>query len=71
MPDLPTLTVSQAQATRLLEAFGTTAQYKDWLKTQITAHVLQYENAKIEAATAAFHKQKVDEIADLVLEETP
>lgn len=35
MPDLPTITVSSAQATRLMELFGDVASYKKWLKAAV------------------------------------
>lgn len=46
MPDLPTITVTQAQADRILTAFGGTPAiavpaYKDWLRMAVRGKVLQ------------------------------
>lgn len=43
MPTLPTLTVTQAQADRLLAAFGSTAAYKEWLKDALIGYVIHQE----------------------------
>lgn len=43
MPQLPTLTVTDAQATRLLAAFGTSAAYKEWLKNRLIEYVVEAE----------------------------
>jgi len=44
MPDLPTITVTQAQADRLLAAFpGGVATYRAWLKTTLAAYVTERE----------------------------
>jgi hypothetical protein len=51
MPNLPTFTVTDAQAARLLAAFGSTENYKAWLKQQLTAYVLDKET---EAERATF-----------------
>lgn len=55
MPDLPTLTVTAAQAQRLIQVFapgGTQAQaaenYKRWLKRTLMRMVLNAEHADIE-----------------------
>ena len=51
MPTLPTLTVTQAQADRLLAAFGSQAAYKQWLKDNIIAFVVEHEaQATLDAA---------------------
>lgn len=39
MPDLPTLTVTQEQADRMLAAFGTVANYRTWLRNNIVSYV--------------------------------
>jgi hypothetical protein len=52
MPDLPTLTVTQEQANRMIAAFGppggTTEQaianYKEWLKEAIIEYVIEKES---------------------------
>ena len=43
MPTLPTLTVTQAQADRMLAAWGDTESYKVWLKEQIIKYVIEWE----------------------------
>ncbi len=43
MPDLPTITVTQAQADRMLSAWGSAANYKTWLKQMIIDYVLSQE----------------------------
>jgi len=63
MPDLPTITVTQAQADRILAAIqdqlggATTAEatsfYKKWLAKQIKSFVLAYERKQIENAANA------------------
>lgn len=46
MPDLPTLTVTQEQADRMIAAYGSVANYRAWLKQKIVAFVLDYEMAQ-------------------------
>jgi len=48
MPDLPTLTVTAPQATRLLAAFGTTAAYRAWLKAAVRDEVLRRESRRLD-----------------------
>lgn len=43
MPTLPTLTVTDAQAARLLAAFGSTDAYRAWLKKTLIDYVITYE----------------------------
>lgn len=43
MPTLPTLTVTQAQADRILAAFGDANAYKAWLKDRIVDFVATKE----------------------------
>lgn len=45
MPDLPTLTVTQAQADRCLAAYGTVENYRAWLRAQVRRYVLTSESA--------------------------
>lgn len=49
MPDLPTLTVTQAQADRMLAAYGSAAGYRQWLKTAIINYVTVTEMANLRA----------------------
>ena len=39
MPTLPTLTVTQAQADRMMAAYGTAEAYKEWLRAAIVNYV--------------------------------
>lgn len=71
MPELPTLTVSDAQAARLMAAFGSVVDYKAWLRRQLVDHVTRYEMATINAETDALRRQRLEEVATAVLEETP
>lgn len=48
MPDLPTLTVTGPQATRLLQAFGTTGDYKAWLKSALLDEVHRREARRLD-----------------------
>lgn len=43
MATLPTLTVTDAQATRILTAFGTALAYKIWLRDAIVNYVIWSE----------------------------
>lgn len=49
MPDLPTLTVTDAQAQRIQNAFGGVAAYREWLRAQIKQHVLLSEQEAMKA----------------------
>ena len=63
MPSLPTITVTDTQQTRILEAYkalyGTTttadtiAAYKRWLATTVRDVVLAYEGQKIDVSNFA------------------
>lgn len=50
MPDLPTLTVTGPQATRLLAAFGTAAGYRSWLKQALLDEVQRREARALDEA---------------------
>jgi hypothetical protein len=43
MPDLPTITVTGAQATRILAAFESVPNYKEELRQWVVDRVQQYE----------------------------
>jgi hypothetical protein len=62
MPDLPTLTVTANQATRLLAAFGDTAGYKRWLRRSL---VMEVERREVQAARTAANHTVQDAVADL------
>lgn len=50
MPDLPTLTVTQAQADRMIAAWGTAAAYRQWLRSKIVEYVIDYETTQTDLA---------------------
>jgi len=50
MPDLPTLTVTGPQATRLLQSFGDAAGYKKWLKQALLDEVQRREARTLDEA---------------------
>lgn len=56
MPTLPTITVTQAQADRMLAAYGDVATYKRWLADQIRQYVTQIETSRI--------RQEADVVAE-------
>ena len=43
MPQLPTLTVTDAQAQRMLAAYGSVDNYLEWLRSQIIEFVVSQE----------------------------
>lgn len=49
MPNLPTLTVTDAQASRITAAFGSVTAYKQWLKEKIIEHVLDFEDREFDS----------------------
>jgi uncharacterized membrane protein YheB (UPF0754 family) len=50
MPDLPSLTVTGPQATRLLQSFGDAAGYKKWLKQALLDEVQRREARDLDEA---------------------
>lgn len=62
MPQLPTFNVTDAQANRILEAFGTTQAYKDWLRNSIKNFVTEYETRTILQNTDMQVGNKIQEI---------
>lgn len=66
MPDLPTITVTSAQATRITTAFGDVATYRAWLREQIKDYVVTKEAEAIyEQATAQMEASAAQVRADL------
>lgn len=66
MPTLPTFTVTDAQAARLMAAFGDTATYREWLKQNLIDYVISYEERKdYEAWRAARTVKNEQSRADL------
>lgn len=43
MPTLPTFTVTDAQAQRMLAAWGSVSEYRRWLREQIAMYVSTHE----------------------------
>ncbi len=64
MPDLPTLTVTAPQATRLLAAFGTTAAYRAWLKTALLDEVQRREVRRLDEEANAAKVAALQSLAD-------
>lgn len=50
MPTLPTVTVTQTQADRMLAAYGSVTAYKQWLVKMIKEYVVYQEALKIDQA---------------------
>ena len=67
MPQLPTFDVTQAQANRLLKAFGSVEAYQVWLREQLVQYVIQSESRAIDEE-ASVKKQKMRQ--DLIIELT-
>ena len=53
MPALPTLTITDDQATRCLAAWGSVAAYKAWLAAEVAGYVRATERAAILADVLA------------------
>lgn len=64
MPTLPTLTVTQAQADRMLAAYGSVDAYKEWLRDRIVAHVLQVEARALDEQANATKRQQLATLAN-------
>lgn len=62
MPTLPTLTVTQEQADRMLAAYGSTTAYTDWLKNEIIDFVLNKE--AVERQKAWMVQEEAKRVAD-------
>jgi len=62
--ELPTFTVTDAQAARLLAVFGTTGAYKAWLRRQIVDAVRKAESKsrgdKVRAYAASLEADDTD-----------
>lgn len=64
MPDLPTLTVTQAQADRILATFGTAAAYRDWLRARVIDAVMAFESRKLDETANNDKATKLKAIRD-------
>lgn len=50
MPDLPTITVTAPQATKLLDLFGSAAEYKRWLKEAVRQEAIRRQTVILSEA---------------------
>jgi len=66
MPDLPTFTVTSAQATRLLKVFGSPAEYKAWLREQINREVVSHESREAADVAQAAARQIDAEVGEIL-----
>lgn len=64
MPNLPTISVTDAQLSRITATFGSAANYRAWLKQQIKEAVFQKEADEIMAAAQEQIKSKRSEVDD-------
>jgi hypothetical protein len=62
MPDLPTITVTAAQATRMLAAFGSVANYKEWLRGRVVEEVQRFETRQIDEQAHVDKRTRLAEI---------
>jgi phosphate starvation-inducible protein PhoH len=53
MPDLPTITVTAPQATKLLELFGSANEYKKWLKEAVRVEAIRRQTVVLQEAANA------------------
>lgn len=69
MPTLPTFTITDDQANRILAAFGDVATYKQWLKRQIIQEVLRHEakgmRDQVEGQIASMQDQVSAQLANI------
>jgi len=70
MPNLPTLTMSQAQVDRIIAAFGAggtqqeaAARYKEWLRRNVIAYTEEAELMTLRREHQLAEQQKRQEIA--------
>jgi hypothetical protein len=64
MPSLPTFTVTDAQAQRLLAAFGSVENYEEWLLRAIVGYVLSFEAEEINAQARDLIRAKENELRE-------
>lgn len=62
MPNLPTITVTDAQATRIQNAFGGVEEYKAWLRQSIKEYVVGKEVNVIRSQLQAQVEAKVAQV---------
>lgn len=61
MPTLPTLTVTDEQANRMLAAYGSVDEYTKWLKNSIIDYVISYEAKAMNANFRAQMEQAMED----------
>lgn len=80
MPTLPTLTVTQSQADRMLAAYApypgatqaeTIDAYKEWLRAQIVRYVSDTEVLQVRQTVAALERDKATEVANALPKPPP
>lgn len=59
MRDLPTLTVTDSQAGRILDAFEDRAAYLAWLRKQLVEYVINVEQSRMQADALEQQRQAV------------
>jgi hypothetical protein len=64
MPTLPTFNVTDAQATRITAAFGSVANYKEWLRQSIIDAVFDYERRQMQTTFDSEIQNKRTEITN-------
>lgn len=62
MVALPTIEVTQAQADRVLAAYGSVANYRAWLRRGVVDYVVQFE---MEAFRASQQQAGIDKQAQI------
>lgn len=60
MTDLPTISVTDEQAARLLAAFGTVDAYRTWLRARLVDYVLDQEQKRMAAEALAEQRAALD-----------
>ena len=70
--NLPTIQVTDAQAQRITAAFGTTEEYRKWLRRQVAERVIRYENsARTQALQAELDANASQVLIDLGVAAAP
>ena len=60
MPTLPTVTVTAAQATRMLAVFGDVAGYKKWLVSTLREYVIAVETRALDETANATKRAAIE-----------
>jgi hypothetical protein len=64
MPNMPTFQVTDAQAQRILAAYGDADAYRAWLKRAIREHVIAHEGRVLDDQHNAEKRKRQKEAAD-------